>query len=196
MSFFAAYVDPLFAYTSSDSIPIPDGTTQIELWAQGAGGSGREVATFGGAGGGGGGLSYMLTDVLEAEWSTNLTGTVGVGGALADGGNTSLTGTLNGSAINMIGFGGERSTASPSGYGTGGGASGGTTNTAGQDGQPATVDPDTLDHVPGAGGAPGGYLADDAVLRDLNYGYGGGGTVPSGGDLPGSDGVIYVRYYF
>jgi hypothetical protein len=192
MSFSVASPDPLYAYTASDSIPILEGTTQIELWALGAGGSGEERVTTGGPGGGGGGFAYLLSDVLTAEWSTNLTGTVGVGGSNANGGPTTITGTLNGSAISMSGGGGERgATTTP---GVGGSASGGTSNTAGQDGGPAIFEDGVW--TAGAGGAPGAFLADDAVLRDLNYGYGGTGTFPPSGDLAGSDGVIYVRYYF
>lgn len=167
---------------------IPTGATGVKIIAQGAGGAG---GTPDGGGGGGGGEAVKSYDVLEAEWGTNLTIAVGQGATAANGGATTVDGTLNGSAITQLkGFGGNRGIASV--QGTGGSASGGTTNTAGADGQLG------LPGEPGLGGDPPRADDDSVLLQAENAtptGLGGAGRI-SGASFRGKHGGILFIWSF
>lgn len=133
----------------SGTVTVPNDVTVLSAWVQGAGGDGR-VISVGGTdwqnGGGGGGFSYFETPVLETEWGTSITLSVGAAVNDADGNPSTLSGTLNGVAVSITCNGGARLA------GTGGTASGGTININGYDGV-AAVPADMTD---GSAGLPGG----------------------------------------
>jgi hypothetical protein len=127
----------------SGSVTVPDGVTGFQAWVQAPGGDGQTVGPIDRAGGGGG-FSYFYSDVLESEWGTSLTLSVGSVNDASDGGNCTLSGTLNGAAFSITANGGRR-------LNTGGTASGGTTNISGSDGTNSDSD-----GVGGVLGLPGG----------------------------------------
>ena len=136
----------------SGSVTIPDGVSSFACWVQAAGGAGRTyydsfTALDWDDGGGGGGYVYFASDVLEAEWGTSLTLSVGSAVAGANGQSSTLTGTLNGASISLTAGGGVKALA-----GTGGTASGGTTNADGFSGEAANPG----DGTPGVAGLAGG----------------------------------------
>lgn len=148
------YVRPRALYEAgfSGSVTIPDGVETMTVWLQGAGGAGRQYFDSGTGldwddGGGGGAYVYFESAVLEAEWGTSLTLTVGSAVSSANGEATTLTGTLNGVSVSLSAGGGVK--ALPA---TGGTASGGTTNIDGSGGELANPG----DGLPGAAGLPGG----------------------------------------
>lgn len=114
--------------TSGTSWVVPDGVTQIKIWAVGAGGGGagaNGVDATAGGGGGAGGLVYGVADVTPGQiFSYNLGpagvgSTGGVNGGL--GGDTFISsGSLSLSAYG--GTGGKHNTGAP---GSGGAATGG-----------------------------------------------------------------------
>lgn len=178
---------------------IVDGTRTIEGWVQAAGGSGKGRDDIDGSAGGGGGFSYFYRSVIESDWSANLTITVGAGAANTNGGNSSVTGTLNGSSITVTAVGGNRgSTLSD---GTGGSASGGDTNLSGEDGFGFIANP-VDERVPGTPGRPGGLYnngtgepfpgTDTAPFQ--GPGEGGFATSPAGTDQPGYDGYVIIKW--
>lgn len=171
----------------SGSVTVPDGVTGFQAWVQGAGGGGRERADVAGSGGGGGGFVYFYSDVLEAEWGTSITLDVGVGGVGDDGGDTTMSGTLNGVAFSISAGGGRRGTISADG--AGGTASGGTTNINGADGSGFVASP-VDERAQGLGGAAGG---DGQDLIEGGYGAGSNGALPTEA-LPGEDGYIALEW--
>jgi len=174
----------------SGSVTVPDGVTCFQAWVQGAGGSGRERTDVDGSGGGGGGFVYFYSDVLEAEWGTSITLSVGAGGLSVDGGASTITGTLNGAAFTLTANGGAAGTAAADG--TGGSASGGTTNVSGSDGYGYVAAP-IDERAPGFGGAAGG---DGQDLIEGGYGAGSSGSqpFPAGVLSPGEDGYIAIEW--
>lgn len=149
-----SFIRPRAIYEAgfSGSVTVPGGVTSFGCWLQGAGGAGRQyydsfTALDWDDGGGGGAFVYFASDVLEAEWGTSLTLTVGSAVSNANGEASTLTGTLNGVAISLSAGGGVK--ALPA---TGGTASGGTTNIDGNGGELANPG----DGLPGAAGLPGG----------------------------------------
>jgi hypothetical protein len=174
----------------SGSVTVPDGVTCFQAWVQGAGGGGRERADVAGSGGGGGGFVYFYSDVLEAEWGTSLTLSVGGGALETDGDPSTLTGTLNGTAFTLTANGGE--SGKPSRDGVGGTASGGTTNISGSDGTGYVAAP-IDERAPGFGGAAGG---DGQDLIEGGYGAGSSGSqpFPAGVLSPGEDGYIAIEW--
>lgn len=148
--------------SGSGNETVPTGAVSLTLTMWGGGGGGGCGGT--GAGGGGGGYVQLIRSVLSSEWGTTLPYSVGAGGAPHStassgsgtaGGNSTVTGTLNGSAVNCTaGGGGAGGTGTTGTSGTGGTASGGTTNTAGHAGY--NVIDDFPTHIAGDGGDAGG----------------------------------------
>lgn len=171
----------LEVHVSGSSIPILGGFTKVELWAIGAGGPGRK------GGGGGAGVAYKEYSILESEWGNTLTISIGASVAGSNGGNTTVNGTLGGSAITELkGFGGGRAGAGTGG-GAGGTASGGTTNTTGEDG----TEGDTETEVWGIGGK----ILDPTELNittATTFGAGGGGA--ASGETVGYGGAIIAKW--
>lgn len=163
-------------FDSGTSITIQGGFNQVEIWSVGAGGPARR------GGGGGCGIAYKLYPILESEWGTTLTIAVGQSVAGSAGGNTTVNGTLNGSAITELkGFGGGRG-GSVSG-GAGGTASGGDTNIDGTDGTEYDAGGPTY----GAGGLPGIETVIN-LLQGVSYGRGANGQ--ASGEPVGLHGAV------
>jgi hypothetical protein len=142
---------------------------------QGAGGAGRTLSDLN-YGGSGGGYAYFYSDVLETEWGTSITNNVGSAVADANGGASTMTGTLNGVGFVIVAGGGRR-------LGGGGTALGGATNISGYDGVEADVETGT----DGTLGLAGGYD------QDLSEN-GGNGGVGSSTVLPAEDGYIVIEW--
>lgn len=150
----------------SGSVAVPEGTTCFQAWVQAPGGDGETVGPIDRAGGGGG-FSYFYSDVLETEWGTNLTLSVGSVVDASSGGNCTLSGTLNGTAFSITANGGSR-------LNTGGTASGGTTNISGFDGENADSGFEGVLGLPGGDGQdltqPGGTGGlGDAIQAEEGY---------------------------
>lgn len=173
----------------SGSVTVPEGVSSFAAWVQGAGGSGRERTDVDGSGGGGGGFSYFETDVLEAEWGTSITLSVGAGGLSVDGGDSTITGTLNGTAFSITAGGGNAGRAGADG--TGGTASGGTTNVSGADATGYVATP-IDERAPGFGGAAGGAGQD--LTETGGNGSNGSQPYPAGVLEPGEDGYIAIEW--
>lgn len=135
----AGFVPITNTYNSgSGNETIPSGSQFLTCTADGGGGGGAEGTSS--ARGGGGSARCIITNrpVLPAEWGTNLAyvvGAVGVGKTGGTGNGTSgtastITGTINGGALNMSAGGGAAGQTGGAGGG-GGTASGGDTNTSG-----------------------------------------------------------------
>jgi len=147
------YVRPRAIYEAgfSGTVTVPDGVETLTAWVQGAGGAGRQyydsfTALDWDDGGQGGAWCYLEIPVLSTEWGTSITISVGSAVTNADGQSSTITGTLNGSSVNVNAAGGAKV------FGVGGTASGGTTNIDGGLGEVANPG----DGSPGAAGAPGG----------------------------------------
>lgn len=161
----------------SGTVTVPDGTSALSAWCQAPGGAGRLLGGYN-SGGGGGGWVYFETPILEAEWGTNITLSVGSAVPDANGEDTTLSGTLNGVAFSITAGGGLRLLAA------GGSASGGTTNINGYDGTVAVPE----DMIEGAAGNPGGYGQDFVEIG----GTGGLGDSATGTDA--EDGYIALEW--
>ncbi len=184
-------------HAETNYVEYPAGTTsivvpqcgEITIHLQAAGGSGNTRAGVEGAAGGGGGYALIKRTVLSTEVGTSLTVTVGAGVSDAAGGNTTLSGTLNGSSVSVTCNGGTKGTASADGLG--GSASGGDVNIAGEDGYNFSADPGNEQAgIPGQGGGRG----QPGSLVPIGFGApgcGGNGSTASP-DIPGEDGVIVV----
>lgn len=172
------------------SITIPE-CSNIVIHLQAAGGSGNTRAGTDGSAGGGGGYARLERPVLVSEIGTTLTVTVGAGVSDAAGGNTTLSGTLNGAAVSVTCYGGTKG--GPGGDGFGGGASGGDVNISGEDGYNFSAEPGFLQPgIPGQGGGRG----QPGSLIPIGFGAsgcGGNGSVTSP-DIPGEDGLIVVYW--
>ena len=147
------YIRPRALYEAgfSGSVTIPDGAETLTAWVQGAGGAGRQyydsfTALDWDDGGQGGSWCYLEIPILSSEWGTSITISVGSAVASGDGGSSTITGTLNGTSVNVVAGGGA------SVFGSSGTASGGTTNIDGGLGEMANPG----DGTPGAAGLPGG----------------------------------------
>lgn len=165
---------------------VPAAVSQVKITADGPGGAGaRDQVDLGPWGGGGGGRCSKTIAVIPGDTFSFTIGDAVAGrstdGNGATGSATTVTGAVSGGAVALSagpGGGGRKIVA-----GTGGAASGGTTNTAGQDG----FEPDG---GAGASGAAGGTGAAPA------------GTAPGGGGLgkisgtsgPGARGQITFEY--
>lgn len=167
------------------SITVPDGASNVRLWVQAAGGGGKGRDYVDGSAGGGGGFAYLERAVLSGEWLSTLTIAVGAGVAGAAGGNTTLSGTLNGAAVSVTANGGGAGTALFDG--TGGTASGGDTNLTGQNGSGYVPTPPD-ERFPGVPGDAGGSGFDGAL--DAPFYAPGDGGIASSVDSAGFDGYI------
>jgi len=172
-----SFVRPRGTYEAgfSGSVTVPEGVTCFQAWVQGAGGAGITLGDYV-YGGGGGGFSYFYSDVLEAEWGTSLTLSVGSAVDDADGEASTLSGTLNGAAFSISAGGGIKTI-------YGGTASGGTTNISGYDGTPA----EPPDPIQGTAGVAGGVEQDFVEP-------GGDGGLGSSAFLRASDGYIALEW--
>lgn len=176
--------------TGTTSITIPE-CVSITIHLQAAGGSGntRTSPAVDGSAGGGGGYARITRDVLPGEIGTTLTVTIGAGVSDAAGGNTTLSGTLNGAAVSVTCNGGTRGTASADG--TGGSASGGDVNISGEDGYGFSADPGN--ELPGTPGQGGGRDQPGSLIP---VGFGAPGCGGNGStslpDLAGEDGSIVI----
>jgi hypothetical protein len=187
-------------YTSgSYQFQIISGTRTIEGWIQAAGGSGKGRNDVDGSAGGGGGFSYFYRNVIESDWSANLTITVGAGAANTNGGNSSITGTLDGSSVTFTAVGGNRGS---TGFdGTGGSASGGDTNLSGEDGFGFIANP-VDERAPGTPGRGGGQYNDNTgepfpgadSYTIYGPGHGGISSGPAGDDQPGFNGYVILKW--
>ena len=132
----------------SSPVTIPYGFSTVRIWAIGAGGSGKQSSTPGG--GGSGGIAYKVYNIRDTEWGTTLTAVVGTGAYNADGGDSTVDGTLDGAAITqLLGGGGQRAGVNGiSSGGDGGDATGGFINQTGNPGQ----EYDSPSSTPGVGG--------------------------------------------
>lgn len=171
------FVRPRSVYEAgfSGTVSVPDGVTSFQAWVQGAGGAGRTLSGLD-YGGGGGGYVYFYSDVLETEWGTSLTLTVGSAVDDAAGEASIVTGTLNGAAFTLTANGGKRAE-------LGGTASGGTTNIDGYEGIPADVETSTN----GNWGLEGGT---EQELTEV----GGRGGLGSSSVVPAQDGYIAIEW--
>lgn len=185
----------------SYTFKIPEGASYIYGWAQAAGGSGKARNTVDGSAGGGGGFCYFERRVIGTDWNGTLSITVGVGAANTNGGNTTISGTLNGSSISVTAVGGNRGTTLADG--TGGSASGGDTNLAGQDAFGFVVGP-VGEEAPGFPGEGGGKYNNGSAdhfpgIIDANFfapGCGGFASGPAGlsNDIPGFEGYVILKW--
>lgn len=176
----ASFTPITHTYTTPGSFSetVPSGASLVTITVDGAGAGGSKssgIGVFDGSGGGGGSRAILLNRaVLSAEWNTTLPYVVGAGGSGgttsnapgANGGASTVSGTLNGTAISIVAGGGFNNQ-------NGGTASGGTTNTAGGAGVGGSS-------VSGAGGtgAGGGAGGAGGSVR----GGGGGGSYQAGGN--------------
>jgi hypothetical protein len=171
------------------SITIPNGVASVQIWAQAAGGAafGR-LSPVDGSAGGGGGFAYLTRAVLAGEWGTTLTVAIGSGSASNNGGNTTVSGTLNGSAVSVTCNGGTKGTSLADG--TGGTASGGDTNITGESGSGYVSTPPG-EEAPGTPGRAGGFGFSGALMGS-NLGAPGDGALASQSSDPGFGGYIQV----
>lgn len=167
------------------TITIPDGASGVKLWVQAAGGSGKGRWPVDGSAGGGGGFAYLERAILSGEWNTTLTIAVGAGAAGAAGGNSTLSGTLNGGSVSVTANGGGAGTTSVDG--TGGSATGGDTNISGTSGSGFVASPPG-EEQPGQPGLAGGSGFDGAI--DYAFQAPGDGGFASQTDIAGFDGYI------
>lgn len=186
----------------SGTVAVPNDVNYVCIRAQGAGGGGLESPALplagapGGPGGGGGGYSYAVIPVLSTEWGTNLTLSVGSGVSGAAGGDSTITGTLNGAAVSITAGGGQiGSTSAPfDGIdGAGGTASGGDTNNTGTAGAGYSPNIPHEDGLAGEGGASGGSVEPDCI--DYTAGTGANGTAAGSGTAAGEGGYIALEWY-
>lgn len=163
--------------------PIPTNAVQciIKIWGATASGGKSALSTWTASGSGGGGYTILTKPVLPGEWGNNLAVTLGAGGAAKttngvgnNGGNSTVTGTLNGGAIApavACSTPGNQT----AGGGAGGVASGGDTNqngAAGGTGDSASVC--------GAGGAGATLTGPTSGGAGGNRGGGSGGGYTNG----------------
>lgn len=173
------------------SITIPTGVTRASIVLQAAGGSSDGRAVIDGSAGGGGAYALLERNVLSGEWGTNLTVAIGAGSAGNNGGNTTLSGTLNGASVSVTCNGGTKGTAFADGLG--GSATGGDTNISGEDGYGYVAGPPG-DEAPGTPGRGGCWDQPTGFGYDF-FGAGCGG-IASNIDEPGFDGFIAIQWSY
>lgn len=154
MTTIIGFVRPRGVYEAgfSGTVTVPDGAESLAAWVQGAGGAGREyydpfTALTWEDGGHGGGFCFLEIPVLSSEWGTSITLNVGLHVLDSAGQASTITGTLNGTSVNVSAGGGGRAFGGVAGV-----ASGGTTNIDGSLGDAANPG----DGTPGVPGEPGG----------------------------------------
>lgn len=179
----STYLEEVYSNGSSQ-ILVHSGFNFVDICAVGGGGAGRR------GGGGAGGVATKTYRVLEGEWGTFLTCSIGAAVVSAAGFATTVTGTLDGGAITELkGFGGGRGTLTAGG--AGGSHSGGDAiawpdmNYAGADG---------TEYTDAANPGLGGDVADILLYQAGSHtiGFGGDGDVSAGQD--GFAGNVYLRW--
>lgn len=173
------------------SITIPSDTVSVSIVLQAAGGSSDGRAVIDGSAGGGGAYAVVSRAILSGEWGTSLTVAIGAGSAGNDGGNTTLSGTLNGASVSVTCNGGKKGTSIADGIG--GTATGGDTNISGEDGSGYVVGPPG-DEQPGTPGRGGCWDQPTGFGYDF-FGAGCGG-IASNVDEPGFDGFIAIQWSY
>lgn len=152
-SIFVAFQETLTpgVYSFTPAVRAP-GAISVRLRGTGGGGGAGQTVTPGQSGGGGGGGFFDRTIVFApGDTAVTINITVGAGGTYeVNGVDTTVTAAFT-SPINMTGQGGRRGLDASEGLG--GTATGGTTNTPGDPGLSATLEPHW---VPGPGGSPNG----------------------------------------
>jgi hypothetical protein len=178
-----SYLEEVYSNGSSQ-ILVHSGFNYVDICAVGGGGAGRR------GGGGAGGVATKTYRVLESEWGTFLTCSVGAAVVSANGLPTTVTGTLNGGAITELkGFGGDRG-ANVIG-GVGGSFSGGdavewpTMNLAGADG---------TEYVDSANPGVGGFVGDILLYQAGSHTIGAGGVGDVSNGQNGFAGNVYLRW--
>lgn len=174
-------------FTNDDTFPVPSNISQLWLRTQGAGGAGK-LGTAGASGkdggGSGGGIAEYRADITSASWGNTITITIGHGSTGGDGGDTTVTVTLEGVPLTIIGTGGGRARqvagnilVNPAGTGIGG-----TTNVSGIGGTVNTPeDPSTAGEAGWSVFQASGDPPPVAGLEDANSGFGGAGLSGSSG---------------
>lgn len=171
------------------SLTIPSDATGALFILQAAGGSSKGRAGVDGSAGGGGAYAVLDRDILVGERGTTLTVAVGVGSAGNNGGNTTLSGTLNGTAVSVTCNGGVKGTTLSDG--AGGTASGGDTNISGESGSGYVIGPPG-EEAPGTPGRGGCYNQPTGWAYEFR-GPGEGG-IASSVDEPGLNGFLEVYW--
>lgn len=192
---FSVYERSEFYTAGSYTVRIDETTRLVQAWVQAAGGSSKGRAGVDGSAGGGGGFAYIEREILDTEWGGDLTLVVGAGSAGNNGGNSTLSGTVGGGSISVTANGGVKATTLFDG--TGGSASGGDANIAGEDAYGFVAGPPG-EEAPGIAGRAGGVYngGGDPYPGALFYtsvGPGHGGLA-SVADEPGFDGYIILRW--
>lgn len=176
-------------YPGTTSVTIPSNATGALFILQAAGGSSKGRAGVDGSAGGGGAYALLDRAILVGEQGTTLTVAVGAGSAGNDGGNTTLSGTLNGASVSVTCNGGVKGTTLSDG--AGGTASGGDTNITGESGSGYVAGPPG-EEAPGTPGRGGCWDQPTGWAYDLR-GPGEGG-IASSADEPGIDGFIEILW--
>jgi hypothetical protein len=174
-------------YPGTTSVTIPGDATGALFVLQAAGGSSKGRAGVDGSAGGGGAYAVLDRAILVGEQGTTLTVAVGAGSAGNDGGSTTLSGTLNGSAVSVTCNGGTKGTNLVDG--SGGSASGGDTNITGESGSGFVASPPG-EEAPGTPGRGGCF--DQPTGWAYDFGGPGSGGIASVADEPGADGFIEI----
>ena len=168
-------------FTTSGSFIPPAGVTSITVNAYGAGGGGGHGANSGTAngGGGGGGGGFALNAAITVTPGTSYPITIGTGGTagtVTNGGTGgATTATFGGTSITANGGTGGLSYTNSATGGTGGNASGGTTNRTGGAGKTGTTTGS------GGGGGGGGTTGNGGSGAIPTAGTSGGGNAGAGG---------------
>lgn len=178
-------------YPGTTSVTIPSNATGALFILQAAGGSSKGRAGVDGSAGGGGAYALLDRAILVGEQGTTLTVAVGAGSAGNNGGNTTLSGTLNGAAVSVTCNGGVKGTLV--GDGAGGTASGGDTNITGESGYGYVAGPPG-EEAPGTPGRGGCYDQPTGWAYDLPGAGAGSGGIASVADEPGVDGFIEILW--
>lgn len=173
------------------SVTIPSDATGALFILQAAGGSSRGRAGVDGSAGGGGAYAILDRAILAGERGTNLTVAVGAGSAGNNGGNTTLSGTLNGASVSVTCNGGVKGTLV--GDGAGGTASGGDTNITGESGFGFVAGPPG-EEVPGTPGRGACYNQPTGWAYDLPGSGPGSGGLASNTDQAGLDGFLEILW--
>lgn len=160
----------------ASSFTVPAGVTAItvELWGAGGAGGGSTNNNDGGSGGGAGGYSSRaFTGLTSGQIINYTTGTGGTGSTGDGGAGTLSTITLAGFTLTTNGgTGGARNRGS---IGTGGTASGGTTNTIGGNGTLGTATGNKGGDAPSGGTGGAGGVTNNVGNPGNTPGGGGGG---------------------
>ncbi|WP_027124840.1 PKD-like domain-containing protein [Gelidibacter mesophilus] len=169
--------------SGSSIAPANAVSATVQIWGAGGAGGGSTTRNRGGAGGGGGAYSTRTFTVAPGQTITYSVGSIANGdnGSGANGGNSTIIHTNSGT--NMAANGGQGGGGNNGSIGSGGTATGGTTNTPGQNGI--------------AGGSPGGKGGNGAGPGGGNGGAGyNNGNGGSGNNIGGGGGGGRTTSFF